>query len=161
LLANRKWAETGLWEVSASRNPQALWVALPLHETWEYDGQPQPFLLFDRDCKCSADVVATVKVLGCRPVRTAFRSPWQNSVAAPWVGSVRRDLLDQVIPLKERHLRRLLREYVSYYNYASYCPPRYVVENSKPFCCDVGIVGFRLLRTRSTNLVAASVSNAC
>jgi hypothetical protein len=43
-------------------------------------------------------------------------------VAERWVRSVRRDLLDHVIPLNERHLRRLLREYMSYYNYASYCP---------------------------------------
>jgi putative transposase len=32
------------------------------------------------------------------------------------VGSIRRELLDQVIPLNERHLRRLLREYVNYHH---------------------------------------------
>ena len=31
-----------------------------------------------------------------------------------WVGSVRRDLLDHVILLNERHRRRSLKEYVSY-----------------------------------------------
>ena len=60
--------------------------------------------------------------MGCQPLRTAFRSPWQNGVAERWVGSVRRDLLDHLIPLNARHLRRLLNEHVSYYNYASYCP---------------------------------------
>jgi transposase InsO family protein len=49
-------------------------------------------------------------------VRTAFRSPWQNGVAERWVGSVRRDLLDHVIVLNSRHLRRLLNEYVRYYH---------------------------------------------
>jgi transposase InsO family protein len=101
---------------NVSRNPQALWVSLQLLETWEYDKQPKRFLLFDRDSKFSADVVATVKAVGCQPLRTAFRSPWQNGVAERWVGSVRRDLLDHVIPLNERHLRRLLREYLSYYH---------------------------------------------
>jgi len=32
------------------------------------------------------------------------------------VGSARRELLDHVIVLNERHLQRLLREYVDYYN---------------------------------------------
>jgi|HubBroStandDraft_2_1064218.scaffolds.fasta_scaffold27164_2 hypothetical protein len=46
---------------------------------------------------------------------TAFRSPWQNEVAG-WLGSCRRDLLDHVIVLNERHLKRLMREYVRYYH---------------------------------------------
>ena len=53
---------------NVSRNPQAVWVALQLLETWEYDKQPQRFLLFDRDSKFSADVVATVKAVGCQPL---------------------------------------------------------------------------------------------
>jgi hypothetical protein len=32
------------------------------------------------------------------------------------VGSVRRELLDHVIVMSERHLRRLLREYIAYYH---------------------------------------------
>ena len=50
------------------------------------------------------------------PLRTSIRSPWQNGVAERWVGSVRRELLDQVIPLNEFHLRRLGREYLAYYH---------------------------------------------
>jgi putative transposase len=50
------------------------------------------------------------------PKRTAFRSPWQNGKAGRVVGSVRRELLDHVVVLSEDHLRRLLREYVDYYN---------------------------------------------
>jgi transposase InsO family protein len=99
-----------------TRNPNALWVALQLRETWEYSQEPQRFLIFDRDSKFSADVVSTVKAIGSQPVRTAFRSPWQNGIAERWVGSVRRDLLDHVIVLNERHLRRLLKDYVRYYH---------------------------------------------
>jgi putative transposase len=89
---------------------------IQLRQTWEDDEEPQRFLLFDRDSKFSAEVNATVKVLGCRPLRTAFRCPWQNGVAERWVGSVRRDLLDHVIPLNAQHLRRLLNEYIRYYH---------------------------------------------
>ena len=101
--------------LNVTRNPNALWVALQLLPTWEYD-QPQRFLIFDRDAKFNADVVATVRAIGCEPVRTAFRSPWQNGIAERWVGSVRRDLLDHVIVVNQRHLRRLMKSYLSYYH---------------------------------------------
>jgi hypothetical protein len=37
-------------------------------------------------------------------VQTSFESPWQNGVAERWVGSCRRELLDHVIALNQRHL---------------------------------------------------------
>ncbi len=51
-----------------------------------------------------------------QPKRTAYRSPWQNGTAERWIGSARRELLDHVIVFDEPHLRRLLRDYVDYYN---------------------------------------------
>jgi hypothetical protein len=53
---------------------------------------------------------------GIQPARTAWKSPWQNGVAERWIGSVRRELLDHVVVLNERHLRRLLTDYVAYYH---------------------------------------------
>jgi transposase InsO family protein len=49
-------------------------------------------------------------------VRASFRSPWQNGIAEWWIESSRRDLLDDVIALNERHLKRLLAEYIRYYH---------------------------------------------
>jgi transposase InsO family protein len=72
--------------------------------------------LFDRDPKFGADVISAVKDLGSQPIRTAFRSPWQNGVAERWVGSCRRDLLDHGIVLNEQHLKRPMSEYVRYYH---------------------------------------------
>jgi putative transposase len=97
-------------------------VVLQLHEAWEYGEQSPRFLIFDRDSKFSADVISTVKTMGFQPVRTAFRSPLQNGVAGRWIGSVRRDLLDHAIVPNRKHLRRLLKEYVRYYNWVPYCP---------------------------------------
>jgi putative transposase len=99
-----------------TRNPTALWVVLQIHEAWEPDKPSPRFLIFDRDSKFGADVVATVQAMDFQPLRTAFRSPWQNGVAERWIGSLRRDLLDHVIVLNRRHLRRLLNEYVRYYH---------------------------------------------
>jgi putative transposase len=52
--------------------------------------------------------------MAIRPVRTSFGSPWQNGVAERWVESCRRDLLDHIIALSERHVKRLLADYVGY-----------------------------------------------
>ena len=101
--------------LNVSQNPSAPWVALQLRQTWAYD-QPPRFLIFDRDAKFNADVVATVEDYGMRPLRTALRSPWQNGIAERWVGSVRRDLLDHVIVVNQRHLRRLMKNYIRYYH---------------------------------------------
>jgi len=100
---------------NVTRQPNALWIVLQLREAWGFE-QLHRFLIFDRDAKFLADVISTLMQNGTKPVRTAFRSPWQNGVAERWVGSVRRDLLDHVIILNERHLRRLLKEYVGYYH---------------------------------------------
>ena len=51
--------------LNVTQNPSAPWVALQLRQTWAYD-QPQRFLIFDRDAKFNADVVATVEDYGMR-----------------------------------------------------------------------------------------------
>jgi putative transposase len=84
-------------------------------EAFPYDSSPQ-YLIFDRGANFSAEVVETVRTFGIQPKRTSFRSPWQNGVAERFVGNCRRDLLDHVIVLNERHLKRLMTEYVRYYH---------------------------------------------
>ena len=86
-----------------------------LREAFPWEGA-LPFFLCDRDSIFSAEVTATIRNLGIEPVRAAYRSPWTNAFAERWIGSCRRELLDHVIVLGERHLRRLLAEYVAYYN---------------------------------------------
>jgi len=100
---------------NVTRNPNALWIVQQMREAWPYTRFPR-FLLFDHDSKFGTDVISAAKVLGSQPTRTAFRSPWQNGVAERWVGSCRRDLLEHVIILNERHLKRLMAEYVRYYH---------------------------------------------
>jgi len=54
--------------------------------------------------------------MGIRELLTAPQSPWQNPYAERVIGSIRRECLDHLIILNESHLRRILREYVRYYN---------------------------------------------
>jgi transposase InsO family protein len=95
--------------------PEAAWVVQQLREAFPFDTAPR-HLVFDRDATFSAHVISTVESLGMKPSRTAPRSPWQNGIAERWIGSVRRELLDRVVVLNDRHLLRLLRDYVTYYH---------------------------------------------
>jgi hypothetical protein len=56
--------------------------------------------------KYGLDVPAAIRSMKITRVPTSFQSPWQNGVAERWVESCRRGLLDHVIALNERHLRR-------------------------------------------------------
>ncbi len=96
-------------------HPTSAWVIQQLRESFPYDGAPK-YLIFDRDSIFSAAVVRFVKAMGTKPVRTVYRSPWQNAVAERWIGSCRRELLEHVVILGERHLVRLIRSYLSYYH---------------------------------------------
>src|SRR6202022_3768584 len=73
------------------------------------------FLIFDHDRKYGFDVPVAIQSMKIACVQTSLQSPWQNGVAERWVGSCRRDLLDHVIALNQRHLRRVLSDYVRYY----------------------------------------------
>ena len=54
--------------------------------------------------------------MGIREVLTAPQSPWQNPFAERLIGSVRRECLDHVLVLSERHLRHVLTRYFAYYH---------------------------------------------
>ncbi len=100
---------------NVTANPTAHWVIQQLREA--FPDAPVPlYLIFDNDSIFSEKVAEAIGWFGLEPKRTAYRSPWQNGTAERWVGSGRRELLDHVIVWDERHLQRLLREYVAYYN---------------------------------------------
>lgn len=70
----------------------------------------------DRDRVYGEDFKKRVQGLGLEEVLTAYRCPWQNPFVERIIGSIRRECLDHVIVLGERHLRRILREYFRYYH---------------------------------------------
>src|SRR5229473_3620109 len=54
--------------------------------------------------------------MGIRDRPISPRSPWQNPYAERLIGTLRRECLDHVLIVGERHLRRMLASYSSYYN---------------------------------------------
>jgi hypothetical protein len=100
---------------SVTTCPTAGWVAQQLRETFPFESAPR-FLIFDRDAIFSAGLTATIRSMLMEPTRTSYQSPWQNGVAERFVGTVRRELLDHVIVLNERHLQQLIKSFVTCYN---------------------------------------------
>jgi len=100
---------------NVTMNPTAQEWLQQLREAFPDDSAPR-YLIFDNDSIFSDKVAEAIMGFGIEPKRTAFQSPWQNGVAERWVGSCKREVADHVIVFNEDHLRRLLREYVSYYN---------------------------------------------
>src|SRR6266481_2743578 len=96
---------------NVAKHPTSLWIVQQLREAFPFGSAPR-FVIFDRDAKYGLEVPAAVRSLMVNPVRTSFESPWQNGVAERWVGSCRRDLLDHIIAVDERHLKRPLSEYI-------------------------------------------------
>ena len=54
--------------------------------------------------------------MGIKEVKIAPKSPWQNPYAERVIGSIRRECLDHFIVVNEKHLLKILDEYVEYYN---------------------------------------------
>jgi putative transposase len=99
---------------NVTRHPTSTWIVQQLREAFPYQSAPR-FLLFDHDQKYGLEVQAGIRALRITAVQTSIRRPWQNGVAERWVGSCR-DLLDHIIAVNERHLKRLLADYLRYYH---------------------------------------------
>jgi transposase InsO family protein len=101
--------------VNVTAHPTSAWVIQQLREAFPEETSIR-FLIHDNDTIFSDRVADWIEQLGLEPKATALRSPWQNGLAERWIGTVRRELLDHVVPINEPHLRRILLEYVEYYN---------------------------------------------
>jgi transposase InsO family protein len=100
---------------NVTEHPTAQWTGQQLVEAlpWETTAR---YVIRDRDRIYGTDFKQRVAGLGLREALTAPRSPWQNAYAERFIGSLRRECLDHVIVLNERHFRRVLWDYVRYYN---------------------------------------------
>jgi putative transposase len=93
-------------------HPTAEWTAQQLLEAFPFDTAPR-YLVRDRDAVYGEKVRRQLRVLHLKDIVTAPGSPWQNAYVERLIGSIRRELLDHVVVLNERHL---LNTYFAYYN---------------------------------------------
>ena len=102
--------------VGVTRHPTDAWVAQQLREATPFDQRPT-YLLRDNDSKYGPVFSRAATATGIVELRTAYRAPRQNATCERFLGSVRRECLDHILVLGEAHLRRVLREYVRYFNH--------------------------------------------
>lgn len=88
-----------------------------LQTTWDH---PAPrYLLIDRDNKYSGTFRQNLKNnLGIKVLRTPYKAPKANAFCERLIGSIRRECLDHFIVFCQKHLRKILIEYVDYYNHS-------------------------------------------
>jgi putative transposase len=100
---------------NVTEHPTGPWIVQQLREAFP-GSCPYRYAILDGDAKFGKEVTDVLTTDGMKPVRISPASPWQNGVAERWIGSCRRELLDHVIVLNDVHLRRLIRDYISYYH---------------------------------------------
>ena len=103
-----------MW-LGVTASPTAEWIARQLTEACGWEPAPD-YIVRDRDCAYGNAFVRRLRAMGIRDRPTAPRSPWQNAYAERLIGSIRREILDHVVVLSERHLRHILLSYMTYHN---------------------------------------------
>jgi transposase InsO family protein len=101
--------------LNVTDSPSAAWTGQQIINAFPEDTAPK-YLLRDRDSIFGKDFVRRVKSLDIEQLVTAPRSPWQNPYVERFWGSLRRECLDHCVVLGERHLHRIVSDYVAYYH---------------------------------------------
>jgi transposase InsO family protein len=102
---------------AVTERPTSAWIAREVITAFSGE-EPMPRrLLRDRDAAYGKLVPQALTALGIEELLCSPRSPWQNGYVERLIGSIRRDLFDHVIVLGERHLHRLLGDYLAYYHH--------------------------------------------
>ena len=103
-----------LLHFNVTSHPTAAWTLQQFREVLD-NAQDYRFVIHDRDKIYSQDLDLAVRAMGARILKTPFRSPQANSHCERLIGSLRRGCLDFLIPLNERHLREILKEWKTHY----------------------------------------------
>ena len=101
------------WNVTAY--PTADWTAQQFRMIVPGD-QVHRFVIHDRDTIYSEGVDRTLEAMGLRVLKTPVRAPQANAFCERVIGTIRRECMDFIIPMSERHVRAILREWVGHYN---------------------------------------------
>ena len=103
-----------LW-FGVTAHPTAEWIANQLTEACGWEQIPR-YLIRDRDRAYGEIFMRRVRSIGIRDRPTSPRSPWQNAYAERLIGSIRRECIDHIVVVGERHLRHVLLSYKEFYN---------------------------------------------
>jgi transposase InsO family protein len=100
---------------NVTAHPTAEWTLQQLREVFPSEHEYR-FLIHDRDSIFSKALDKSIRNLRLRVLKTPYRTPEANAICERLIGTLRRELLDWMIPLSENHLRRLLQIWLAHYN---------------------------------------------
>ena len=107
----------GVLHFGVTEHPTAHWAGQQVVEAFADRDAPR-YLIRDRDGIYGIEFRRRVQSLGIKELMTAPQSPWQNGFAERLIGSIRRECLDHIVILSERHLRKMLKSYMAYYHWS-------------------------------------------
>jgi hypothetical protein len=113
--------------VGVTGHPNGPWMiqqARELSDSLAEDGHAPRFLIRDRDTKFVAGFDTVFTADGTDIIRTPIAAPNANAYAERWVSSARSECLDWLLIRSERHLVRVIAEYIEHYNHAAASQPR-------------------------------------
>jgi putative transposase len=103
--------------VGVTHHPGEAWVTQQLREATAFGVGPR-FLIRDNDGKYGTQFDRVAAGVGIKVLHTPLKAPRSNAICERFLGSLRRECLDFLLILSERHLLRQVTEYVRYFNHA-------------------------------------------
>jgi transposase InsO family protein len=93
----------------------AFWAVQQVREATAFNENTK-YIIRDNDGVYGDIFKEQIPNLGLEDTPTAKASPWQNAYCERVIGTIRRECLDHMIIFNERHLYKVLTEYIEYYN---------------------------------------------
>jgi putative transposase len=103
--------------IATTAHPTDAWVAHQLREATPWGESPR-FLIRDNDRKYGHRFSAIARGTGIKEIRIPIGAPDANAICERFIGTLRRECLDHMLILNQRHLHVITREFVEYYNTA-------------------------------------------
>jgi transposase InsO family protein len=110
-----EYASRRLIHVNVTAHPTVQWTVQQFREAIPAD-HAYRILIHDRDAIFSKAVDQSVRNMGLHVIKTPVRTPVANAICERVIGMLRRECMDFIIPLNERHLYGILKEWVTHYN---------------------------------------------
>jgi putative transposase len=102
--------------LNVTAHPTADWTAQQFRQALSPERQYR-YLIHDHGSAFTKQVDAVAEAVGIEVKKTPFQAPKANAYCERLIGTIRRECLDYLLVLGERHLKGILNEWVAYYNH--------------------------------------------